>query len=187
MEEFDIQNNKWLNRMYQIRNLWIPSYLRDFPLSGLMRTTSRSESENYAFSSFLNSDCNLVNFMVSFESAMEKQRHNQSLLDFQCSSRFSKPRTPLPIERHASEVYTRSIFLIIQREIYYSVYYCIQDSVNIMDDVEIYSLKDKKKSKNGDKQVNDDEDSDAYYRNTIPDLCPDIHYKVFLLFLCNNC
>lgn len=50
IDEFDLQGNTWLALMFEIREMWIPAYFRELPLSGLMRTTSRSESENYFFS-----------------------------------------------------------------------------------------------------------------------------------------
>nr|XP_017217249.1 PREDICTED: protein FAR1-RELATED SEQUENCE 5-like [Daucus carota subsp. sativus] len=49
IKEFNSEDNKWLANMYEIRKSWIPSYFRDNPMFGLMRTTSRSESENFFF------------------------------------------------------------------------------------------------------------------------------------------
>ncbi|GJX76255.1 FAR1-related sequence 5-like protein [Tanacetum coccineum] len=39
--EFNMQENKWLYDMYQMRDKWIPAYLHDEPMAGLMRTSSR--------------------------------------------------------------------------------------------------------------------------------------------------
>ncbi|GJS63715.1 zinc finger, SWIM-type containing protein [Tanacetum coccineum] len=50
------------------------SYFIDSPLFGLVRTSSRSESENAFFKSFTNHGSTLLNFMMCFESAMERQR-----------------------------------------------------------------------------------------------------------------
>ncbi|GKD37498.1 FAR1-related sequence 5-like protein [Tanacetum coccineum] len=41
MEEFKLENHKWLTKMFNIRSTWIPAYFIDSPLCGLMRTTSR--------------------------------------------------------------------------------------------------------------------------------------------------
>ncbi|GKA32100.1 protein FAR1-related sequence 5 [Tanacetum coccineum] len=43
MEEFKLENHKWLTKMFDIRSTWILAYLIDSPLCGLMRTTSRFE------------------------------------------------------------------------------------------------------------------------------------------------
>ncbi|XP_076921805.1 protein FAR-RED IMPAIRED RESPONSE 1-like [Bidens hawaiensis] len=44
MVEFELDKNKWLTDMFEIRLDWIPTFYREEPLSGLMHTTSRSES-----------------------------------------------------------------------------------------------------------------------------------------------
>ncbi|XP_052627198.1 protein FAR1-RELATED SEQUENCE 4-like [Lactuca sativa] len=137
LDKFHLKENDWLRSVFKIRDLWIPAFMRDLELSGLMRTTSRSESLNYAFSHFLHHKSNLVKFMMSFDSAMEKQRHQQSLLDYQSTTTTPKLRTPLAIEKHASEIYTHNIFLDIQKELYKSVFYCVQESLVIEDESEV--------------------------------------------------
>ena len=178
IEKFDLKEHDWFVSLFKLRDLWIPAYMRDLELSGLMRTTSRSESLNYAFSHFLHYKSNLVKFMMSFDSAMEKQRHHQSLLDYQSTTTTPKLRTPLPIERHALEIYTRKVFLDIQKELYNSSFFCIQESVVIEDESEVYMLRDKKKKNKVNEKANEDEDSDDFYRNSLPTLCPNTHYKV---------
>ncbi|GJR83806.1 hypothetical protein Tco_0154591 [Tanacetum coccineum] len=53
----------------------IPAYFNDSPLFGLTRTTSRSESENPFFQSFTSPGAMLLSFMMSYESAMERQSY----------------------------------------------------------------------------------------------------------------
>ena len=90
--------------------------------------------------------------MMSFDSAMEKQRQHQSLLDYQSTTTTPKLRTPLAFEKHALEISTHNIFLDIQKELYKSVFYCVQESVVIEDESEVYVLRDKKKKKLIDKK-----------------------------------
>ncbi|XP_074315278.1 protein FAR1-RELATED SEQUENCE 5-like [Silene latifolia] len=63
------------------REQWIPAYFKDISMSGLMRVTSRSESENSFFDRFLTPHLTLVEFWVCYESALEAQRHKQSKLN----------------------------------------------------------------------------------------------------------
>ncbi|GKC04842.1 FAR1-related sequence 5-like protein, partial [Tanacetum coccineum] len=93
------------------------TYIIESPLFGLMRTTSRSESENTFFKSFTSPEATLVSFMMSYESAMERQRYRQEALDFKTIDATPKCETKLAIERHAARVYTRTIFLLVQKEI----------------------------------------------------------------------
>ena len=98
LDEYDLNDNNWLSRMYNLRHSWIPAFFKRVPMSGLMITTSRSESQNSAFHQNTHYGSTLVNFMNSFKSAMEKQHYTQSSLDFKTKDKFSKMRTPFPIK-----------------------------------------------------------------------------------------
>ncbi|GKB45987.1 FAR1-related sequence 5-like protein [Tanacetum coccineum] len=58
----------------------------------------------------------LVSFMMSYESAMERQRNKQGDIYNFKTVEFTAPKfeTKLAIERHAARVYTRMIFLLVQ-------------------------------------------------------------------------
>ncbi|XP_052625607.1 protein FAR1-RELATED SEQUENCE 4-like [Lactuca sativa] len=61
---------------------------------------------------------------------MERQRNNQIKFDFDTSTIIPIIKTPLEdMEKHASMVYTRTIFLMVQREILHSLVSCSQKSV----------------------------------------------------------
>ncbi|GJT41164.1 FAR1-related sequence 5-like protein [Tanacetum coccineum] len=124
MEEFNLVNHKWLSKMYRLRSSWIPAFFVDSPLCGLMRTTSRSESENSFLSYFLSFGATLVKFMLCYESTMERQRQTQEKLDHRSFDSFPNLLTPLPIEDHASKVYTRSLFIRVQKEIVAGSWLC---------------------------------------------------------------
>nr|GEY46705.1 hypothetical protein [Tanacetum cinerariifolium] len=117
MEEFNPVNHKWLSKMYRLRSSWVPAFFVDSSLCGLMRTTSRSKSENSFFLYFTSYGSTLVKFMLCYESAMERQRHTQEKLDHQSFDSFPALLTPLPIEEHAAKVYTRNLFIRVQKEI----------------------------------------------------------------------
>nr|GFA63251.1 hypothetical protein [Tanacetum cinerariifolium] len=71
---YNLQDNKWLSDMYAIRDRWIPGCFKDYPMCGLMKTTSRSESSNAFFQIFSHKGNTFVQFMLCFESVMKKQR-----------------------------------------------------------------------------------------------------------------
>ena len=77
MADFGLQSNAWLSQMYDIRDMWIPAYFKDLFLGKVLRTTSRSESENHFFSNFTNPHLSLVEFSMQYESALELQRYGQ--------------------------------------------------------------------------------------------------------------
>ncbi|XP_021979744.1 protein FAR-RED IMPAIRED RESPONSE 1-like [Helianthus annuus] len=74
MIEFGLTENKWTDDMFSMRYMWISVFYRHDPMSGLMRTTSRSESENHFFCQVSNSQLTLVEFMNHFDGAMDVQR-----------------------------------------------------------------------------------------------------------------
>nr|GFA97735.1 hypothetical protein [Tanacetum cinerariifolium] len=49
INDFKLGENKWLGDMFDLRESWIHAYLTDVHMAGLMRTTSRFESENHFF------------------------------------------------------------------------------------------------------------------------------------------
>ncbi|GJV71849.1 FAR1-related sequence 5-like protein [Tanacetum coccineum] len=69
-------------QMFNLREFWIPaSFVWTHHYMGLTMTTTRSESENTS-QKFHEAQGNLVSFMMSYESAMERQRYRQEALDF---------------------------------------------------------------------------------------------------------
>ncbi|XP_071713032.1 protein FAR1-RELATED SEQUENCE 5-like [Rutidosis leptorrhynchoides] len=150
MQDFSLKNDSWFKHMFDIRSTWIPAYFIDTEMFGLMRTTSRSESENDFFSNFTRSAANLLTFMDGFESAMLKQRSKQESLDAQTIKKNPKLLTQLKIEKHALKVYTHAIFAIVQKEIYEALYSCLLDKMDKEEETEIYVVKEEKeKTKEG--------------------------------------
>ncbi|XP_031101917.1 protein FAR1-RELATED SEQUENCE 5-like [Ipomoea triloba] len=142
MEEFDLVNNNWFVQMFELRRYWIPAYFRDVPMAGLLRTTSRSEGENGVFSRFTTPLSSLVPFYMQFERALDSQTHNHAKLTSDSEGNIPKMKTPLPTEKHASTVYTLSIFYDIQKEICTTCFNCRVLSVREDGDILYYEIKD---------------------------------------------
>nr|XP_043631234.1 protein FAR1-RELATED SEQUENCE 5-like [Erigeron canadensis] len=140
MIDFSLQNDNWFKYMFQIRSKWIPAYFIDTLMCGLMRTTSRSESENAFFSHFTRSASNLVSFMSGFESAMMKQRSKQEKLDAETIKKTPILNTKLKIEMHASKLYTKTIFEMIQKEIEAGLYDCLVAQMTVEEECQIYII-----------------------------------------------
>ncbi|GKA41502.1 FAR1-related sequence 5-like protein [Tanacetum coccineum] len=144
IEDFGLKNHKWMTKMFNLRRMWLPAYFIDSPMFGLMRTTSRSDSENAFFKSFTSHGSTLVNFMMCFELAMERQRYRQEVLDFRTFDSAPKLHTKLKIEIHVSKVYTRKIFLLVQKEIIEAVWACQILECKTEEGCEIVKVRDKR-------------------------------------------
>ncbi|XP_057432975.1 protein FAR1-RELATED SEQUENCE 5-like [Lotus japonicus] len=121
---FQLQKNDWLSHMYDIRSMWIPAYFKDIFLAGILRTTSRSESENSFYGKFLNPNVSLVEFWMRFDSAIEAQRQKELLADN--DSLHSQPKLKLNrnLEKHGSNVYTHENFYKFQKELWIACVDC---------------------------------------------------------------
>ncbi|GJW83238.1 FAR1-related sequence 5-like protein, partial [Tanacetum coccineum] len=148
IEDFGLQNHKWMTKMFNLREIWIPAYFIDSLLFGLMRTTSRSKSENSFFKSFTSPGATLISFLMSYELAMERQRYRQEALDFKTIDAAPKCDTKLAIERHAARVYTRTIFFLVQMEIIKGCWSCMIQDVKINEGCKTVIIRDKKLNDN---------------------------------------
>ncbi|XP_057550543.1 protein FAR1-RELATED SEQUENCE 1-like [Amaranthus tricolor] len=85
--------------------MWVPAYFRDLYMGGLLRATSRSESENNFLNYFVNKFLTLVELQTRFKSAMDVQCYMMQTLD----SKF--------LEKYASCVYINVFFKDFQEQI----------------------------------------------------------------------
>ena len=140
--DFNLKSHEWLLDMYNLRHNWIPAYYRDELMSGLMRTSSRSESENNAYGRLTSIDLTLWEFYNHFDSVVGCQRFAQRKNDH--DSRYTIPdfHTELQIEKEAYELYTRAIFFDVQTEIYASVIACMSVSVSDFESGKKYVIQD---------------------------------------------
>ncbi|XP_019190718.1 PREDICTED: protein FAR1-RELATED SEQUENCE 5-like [Ipomoea nil] len=142
MEEYGLGDNGWFRYLFESLTFWASPYFHDEFMSGLVRTTSRSESQNSFFGSFSNGHSSLVEFLVHFGSAIGAQRHTQAKLNADCESCFPVLKTPLALEKHAMDVYTISVFYDVQVEICVACFSCRVASLCDCDGHVSYVIKD---------------------------------------------
>jgi len=153
IEDFGLQNNEWLSRMFVIRDMWIPAYFRDLFLGDVLRTTSRSESENHFFSNFTNSHLSLVEFWMRFESAIELQRHGQLQLNNETSSSMPELKTTKEIEKHAAKIYTFANFYKFQDEFWAACMDCEIENKHEIQEGVLISVVDNSRNRNKTRKV----------------------------------
>ncbi|XP_031102058.1 protein FAR1-RELATED SEQUENCE 5-like [Ipomoea triloba] len=142
MEEYGLGDNGWFRYLFESRTFWAPPYFHDDFMAGLVRTTSRSESQNNFFGSFSNGHSSLVEFLVHYDTAIGAQRHAQAKLNADYEACFPVLKTPLALERHAVAVYTISIFYDIQEKICSACFSCQVVSLTDIDGCVSYVIKD---------------------------------------------
>nr|KAJ0194367.1 hypothetical protein LSAT_V11C800421060 [Lactuca sativa] len=111
MNEFNLEDTRWFKDMFTIRDSWIPRYFSDIPMCGLMKTTSRSESMNSFFNTYSESGNLLLNFMMNYDTAIQKQRNTQRELDKASKKASYKMQTPREIEL-CKKKYIKHVFSV---------------------------------------------------------------------------
>ncbi|XP_021979783.1 protein FAR1-RELATED SEQUENCE 1-like [Helianthus annuus] len=142
MIEFGLTENKWIDDMFGMRSSWIPAYYPHEPMSGLIRTASRSESENHFFCQVVNSQLTLVEFFNHFDGAMDVQRFNHQKNDHISRNTTLDNWSATIFEEDAMKIYTRSIFCDQQTQLYETLSECLPMETKIEEPFLKISMKD---------------------------------------------
>ncbi|XP_021727627.1 protein FAR-RED IMPAIRED RESPONSE 1-like [Chenopodium quinoa] len=121
IEKYKLQNNRWFKRLYNLREKWCTTLSKDFFSAGIL-SSQRSESTNNAVRFKANKNTSLTDFFKIFNQTVKRWRKNESDADFKCSN--SQPSSNLPffeLLKHASEVYTQTIFRYFETKFLYSI------------------------------------------------------------------
>ncbi|XP_042028614.1 protein FAR1-RELATED SEQUENCE 5-like [Salvia splendens] len=137
LEDFD-----WFNTLYEYRQFWIPALFRDFPLGSMIRTTSISDSENSFYKKILKPRANIAEFYLNFNHAVEFQRNSRTTLDYHDAVVLPILATTLSFEKHASTLYTDTMFKKIHEEIVEGNDRCRVLGFSLIEFVDTYKLRD---------------------------------------------
>ncbi|XP_022023845.1 protein FAR1-RELATED SEQUENCE 5-like [Helianthus annuus] len=124
---------------------WVPGYFRDIPMCCLMKTTSRCESSNASFKVNSSAANTLVQFMMCFDTRLDEQRNKQREAEYKTNTTNPILHSNSPIEQHAADIYTRTIFLEVQKEMIKKVTNCMIGIPKIADGIKVYLIHHKDK------------------------------------------
>ncbi|GMH16313.1 hypothetical protein Nepgr_018154 [Nepenthes gracilis] len=116
LDKYDLRDSEWLQSIYHVRRQWVPIYLHDtfFPE---MSITQRSDSMNSFFDGYLNASTTLSQFFKLYEKALDSRNEKEVKADYDTMNTTPLLKTPSPMEKQASELYTRRIFVRFQEEL----------------------------------------------------------------------
>ncbi|KAK9135360.1 hypothetical protein Syun_014690 [Stephania yunnanensis] len=120
LDKYNLRANEWLQSLYIDRKEWVPAFLKDTFFAG-MSATQHGDSVCSLFDGYVNARTTLQDFAEQYEKALYDRLEKEARAEFETS--YTKPvlKTPLPIEKQASEVYTRKMFTIFQNEVFESL------------------------------------------------------------------
>jgi hypothetical protein len=132
--------NEWFSTKFDMRQSWIPAYLMDVPLSGILRTTSRSESANSFFNRFIHRKLSFVEFWLRFDTALECQREEELKADNASLHSDPKVLIPWPMEKQCSDIYTHEVFRKFQEQVVVARDHCIIQMISESEDTKIVTI-----------------------------------------------
>lgn len=110
MTKYGLIGDSWFKTMFEAKHYWVPAFFRDFPMSGLIKTTSISESDDNFYKRYTRSRSNLLEFLMDFDHAIAAERNSNAHLNFLDTSVLPNLDTTLALEKHAASVYSSRIF-----------------------------------------------------------------------------
>lgn len=116
VDKYDLRDHEWLQTIHSARRQWVPVYLRD-AFFAEMSITQRSDSMNSYFDGYVNASTNLSQFFKLYEKALESRNEKEVKADYDTMNTSLVLRTPSPMEKQASELYTRKLFVRFQEEL----------------------------------------------------------------------
>ncbi|KAG6712224.1 hypothetical protein I3842_05G093600 [Carya illinoinensis] len=116
VDGYDLRDHEWLQTIYSARRQWVPVYLRD-TFFAEMSITQRSDSMNSYFDGYVNASTNLNQFFKLYEKALESRNEKEVKADYDTMNAAPVLKTPSPMEKQASELYTRKLFMRFQEEL----------------------------------------------------------------------
>ncbi|KAL4385753.1 hypothetical protein GQ457_15G014850 [Hibiscus cannabinus] len=138
IQTYNLQGNSWLEKIYSIREKWVPAFLRNTFCAG-MSTTQRSESLNKFFKDYVNANTSVSKFVLKFEEALNDRYNKEREKNFKTIN--SKPilKTLYPMEAEASCIYTRKLFRMFQDELIHAQKY-VADRADVTGGVKVYKV-----------------------------------------------
>ncbi|KAG6778249.1 hypothetical protein POTOM_018103 [Populus tomentosa] len=116
VDRYELRDHEWLQTIYSDRRQWVPVYLRD-AFFAEMSITQRSDSMNSYFDGYVNASTNLNHFFKLYERAIESRNEKEVKADYDTMNTNPVLKTPSPMEKQASGLYTRKLFVRFQEEL----------------------------------------------------------------------
>ncbi|XP_075646956.1 protein FAR1-RELATED SEQUENCE 2-like isoform X3 [Castanea sativa] len=116
VDKFELKEDEWFHSLYEDRNKWVPTYMRDSFFAGLS-TTERSESITSFFDRYICRETPFKEFIEQYRTFLEDRYYMEAEADFETCHKQPALRSPSPFEKQMSRVYTDAVFRKFQFEV----------------------------------------------------------------------
>ncbi|KAM3214117.1 hypothetical protein ACQJBY_066505 [Aegilops geniculata] len=117
LEKYSPRKHPFLTQIYEVRHKWAKPYFRGV-FCARMTSTQRSESANHILKGYVPPGCPMHLFLKQFQKLQFDRAAEESHQEKRTSLSGVPLRVNLPIEKHASKVYTRAMFEKFGEELY---------------------------------------------------------------------
>ncbi|KAL2896054.1 Protein FAR1-RELATED SEQUENCE 11 [Bienertia sinuspersici] len=115
VHKYDLQENKHIQGLYDVKYFWAPAYLRDHFFGGMI-TTGRSESINAFIKKFVSSHVSRTNFVKQIDIAVQEIGQGRICDNMTAILRPIPVKSKSPLEEQAFRVFTPYAFKKFQEE-----------------------------------------------------------------------
>ncbi|XP_065852859.1 protein FAR1-RELATED SEQUENCE 2 isoform X2 [Euphorbia lathyris] len=116
VDKFELQENKWIQSLYDDRKKWVPTYMQDTLLAG-MSTTERHGSIASFFDKYIHKETTLKEFMEKYKILLQDAFEMEVQADFETRNKEPTLRSHSVFEKQMSTIYTDAIFKKFQVEV----------------------------------------------------------------------
>nr|XP_028963965.1 protein FAR-RED ELONGATED HYPOCOTYL 3 isoform X3 [Malus domestica] len=116
LENFELKEDGWTQLLYEDRKQWVPTYMRDVCLAG-MSAGQRSDSVNSFFDKYVHKKTTVQEFLKQYEAILQDRYDEEAKADYDTWNKPPTLRSPSPLEKSVSGLYTHAVFKKIQGEV----------------------------------------------------------------------
>ncbi|XP_065852230.1 protein FAR-RED ELONGATED HYPOCOTYL 3 isoform X2 [Euphorbia lathyris] len=116
LDRFELKDNEVMHSLYEDRELWVPIFTGDAILAG-MSTVQRSESINSYFDKYVHKKTSVQEFVKQYEVILQDRYEEEAKADSDTWNKQPALKSPSPLEKSVSGVYTHAVFKKFQIEV----------------------------------------------------------------------
>lgn len=126
-----LRDNKWLQSLYEDRQMWVPVYLKDTFFAGMI-LIQESESKSAFFDGYVHKHTSLKEFVDKYDLVLHRKHLKEAMAELESRNLNCELKTRCNFEVQLARVYTKEIFKRFQSEVegMYSCFNTRQINVN---------------------------------------------------------
>ncbi|CAO2179633.1 unnamed protein product [Urochloa humidicola] len=132
MRKYKLTKNSYLKRLFKYKDRWAKPYFMDIFCAG-MTSTQRSESANHMIKSIIQKAAPMHIFVSKFREFQGTRKSDESSQDYATNQVTRKLSTRIPLETHASKVYTKAMHHHFSDQLYQSGSFIIKGKLSETD------------------------------------------------------